>query len=615
MREPPPTRFSAESLGELRDRLATHDGMLSLPEARWLRDRATELQPPLQELRLGIIHTYTSDLLDPWLELAAAMHGMMLSTYHAPYGISLQEAESGSALIQHRPDVTVLLLQRQDLHPGLGQPLASLTPDEQATLRQATLDRLRGLLGQFRNQPIGHLVITLLPAIVAPGLGRFDSQSERSEAYWWAQLKSELGAMARETLRATSFLDLDLLMQDIGRRNFFDLRFWYSAQYPFSNTAALGLAQQIAGIGAGLKSPKAKVIALDADNTLWGGVIGEDGLHGIRLGPEYPGNLYLAFQRRLLDYQQRGFILVLCSKNNAADVDQVLDEHPHQLIRHEHLAARRVNWQDKPENLLALAQELNLGLDSFVFVDDSAHECAAVRHRFPEVEVVQVPAKPLLVPFCLEAVARLEVLALTAEDQAKTQMYAQERQRRRLQQAADASGTQVEDYLASLQMVMRVGFDDGNHVPRLAQLTQKTNQFNLTTRRYDEQQIRTWIDADDRLVSHFSLSDTFGDSGIVGLALWRLMDDGQAELDSFLMSCRVIGRRAEQAFLRAQLEKLSEKGVREIVADFIPTAKNAPVRDFLPEQGFVQGDDGRFRLDLRNISASPADVPITIKVS
>ena len=305
----------------------------------------------------------------------------------------------------------------------------------------------------------------------------------------------------------------------------------------------------------------------------------------------------------------------MCSKNNPDDVDQVLDEHPHQIIKHEHLAARRVNWQDKPQNLLALAEELNLGLDSFIFVDDSAHECAAVRHRFPEVEVVQVPTKPLLVPFCLETVARLEVLALTAEDRAKTQLYAQERQRKQLQQAIGESGTQMEDYLISLQMAMRVGFDDGNQVARLAQLTQKTNQFNLTTRRYDEQQIRALIEADDWLVSHFSLADIFGDSGIVGLALWRLMDSGQAELDSLLMSCRVIGRRAEQAFLQAQLEKLVAKGVHEIVADFIPTAKNAPVRDFLPEQGFRQGEDGRFRLDLRNGMPERAPIPIAVKVS
>ena len=172
-------------------------------------------------------------------------------------------------------------------------------------------------------------------------------------------------------------------------------------------------------LGVVLKFPKAKVIVLDADNTLWGGIIGEDGIDGIALGSDYPGNAFLQFQRRLLDYQQRGFILALCSKNNAADVDQVLKQHPHQLLRDEHFAARRVNWLPKPDNLVSLAEELNLGLDSFIFVDDSDHECAAVRQRLPQVEVVRTPSRPIDIPGCLEHVSRLEVLSLTAEDMVK----------------------------------------------------------------------------------------------------------------------------------------------------------------------------------------------------
>jgi FkbH-like protein len=320
------------------------------------------------------------------------------------------------------------------------------------------------------------------------------------------------------------------------------------------------------------------------------------------------------FQRRLLDYQQRGFILALCSKNNPADVDQVLKEHPHQLLRDQHFAAQRVNWLPKADNLVSLAEELNLGLDSFVFIDDSEHECAAIRHRLPQVEVIQTPARPLDVPTCLEHVARLEVLSLTAEDLAKTELYAQERRRRDSRLRAESDSTDQRDYLASLEMKMRIGLNDSAHVARLSQMTQKTNQFNLTTRKYDEHQMQAFILGVDWVVAHFSLADVFGDSGIVGLALFRSMTPEQAELDTFLMSCRVIGREAESAFLHAVLRRLAGQGINEVVADYMPTAKNGLVKDFLPAQGFTKSGDGRYRRDLRLEPPEPESAfPISVE--
>jgi FkbH-like protein len=349
--------------------------------------------------------------------------------------------------------------------------------------------------------------------------------------------------------------------------------------------------------------PRAKVIALDADGTLWGGIVGEEGIDGIALGPDYPGSAYLAFQRRLLDFQQRGFVLAICSKNNPGDVDEVLRNHPHQLLREEHFAAMRVNWQPKPDNLMALAEELNLGLDSFVFVDDSAHECAAVRERLPQVEVVQVPKRPTDVPGCLDHVARLEVLSVTAEDRAKTSMYAQERQRRSILRSAAAAFDSSASFLEKLRMRMTISLQPLHHSSRLTQLTQKTNQFNLTTRRYDEQRMRAFIEAPDVLVADFSLADVYGDSGIVGLAIARFVGKDIAELDTLLMSCRVIGRCAGEAFVEAVLRRLQELGVRLVKAAFLPTAKNQLVSGFLPGQGFVAAGGQEW---VRDLVAQPA---------
>jgi FkbH-like protein len=603
------------NLGELRAAVVRSGLALSLPQAQRLAAHAETLESAAPPLRLGIIHTYTSDLLDPWLALAGALQGVKVHIYHAPYGLALQEAHAHSGLVAHKPDLTLLLLQREDLHPDLARPLGGFDPEQQDELRREVRERLLGIVAQFRAHPVGQLVITLLPSALAPGLGVYDAQSERSESAWWARLKADVAQGLRESVRASLFLDLDEVLQHLGRASFFDRRYWYSARFPFTTEGAREISRRVVGLGAISKFPRAKVIVLDADNTLWGGIIGEDGMNGIALGPDYPGNTFVDFQRRLLAFQQRGFILALCSKNNPADVDQVFAEHPHQVLQDRHFAARRVNWLPKVENLVALAEELNLGLDSFVFVDDSPHECAAVRHGLPQVEVIQTPERPVDIPGCLDHVARLEVLSLTAEDLAKTDLYAEERQRRESREVAESTGTGLQEYLASLKMRMRVGLDESEQVARLSQLTQKTNQFNLTTRRYDEQQIQELIRDPSWVVAQFSLADVFGDSGLVGLALFHIVSPQSAELDTFLMSCRVIGREAESAFLEALLRHLAGRGVAEVLARYESTKKNDLVKDFLPEQAFEKCADGRYRRDLRKVPPKGESAfPITIEL-
>lgn len=605
----------SSSLADLRAALASWDAALSLPQAQLLATHAAGLCATPQPLRLAVVHTYTSDLLDPWLGLAAALAGMSLHTYHAPYGLALQEAQAGSPLVAYRPDITLLLLQRTDLHPDLASPVVGLSASQRTALRAACLAWVQEVVGAFRAQPVGQLLLTLLPSPAEASLGVYDAQAEASEAAFWSALKSDIGAWLRSSSPATLLLDLDEVAHAVGRRHFFDRRYWYSARYPFSAVAARQVAQRVVAIGSVLKTPRAKVLVLDADNTLWGGIVGEDGPDGIALGPDYPGNAFVDFQRRILDFQQRGLILAMCSKNNPADVDQVLGTHPHQLLRDAHFAAKRVNWLPKPDNLMSLAQELNLGLDSFIFVDDSDHECAAVRARLPMVEVIQVPRRPTDVPSCLDAVARLEVLALTAEDLSKTQMYAQERQRREFSEGMAQGAGGAGDYLARLKMKMRIAIGARAHLARLSQLSNKTNQFNLTTRRYAEHQVLSFIEDSSWVVADFSLADVFGDSGVVGLAMWRLTSPACAELDTFLMSCRVIGRQAEAAFLHALLRRLVERGVTEAVADYLPTPKNELVRNFLPEQSFTLGDDGRWRRNLLALPPQPAtDFPIEVSL-
>lgn len=597
----------ASTRAELLQALGSKKPVLALSDVNRLAQLLRSFDEQRQGLSTAILRTYTTELLKPYLTFESLLQGFDLDLYEAPYGSLLQELQSGSGLMEQKPDVVYFLLRWEDLEPALRMPVMSLSNDERRKLADSVIDNLCAILNAFRQAMQSLLVVSMLPRMSGPELGNYDAMAAESEAAFWTNLKIRLAVKLRE-LPGVVLDDIDCLINQIGKSHIFDHRLWHTSRYPFTLEGSQALARRMMTYPVLLKKPKVKCIVLDADNTLWGGIIGEDGIDGIKLGPEYPGSVYAAFQRRLLDFQERGVILAMCSKNNAEDVLEVLRERPHQILKEHHFAARRINWRPKPANIRDIAQELNLGLESFLFVDDSPHECLSVMRELPEVTVIRVPENVIDLPFCLDEVAALETLGFTEEDRQRTDMYAQERQRREL---AETSGS-LEDYLKSLGMVMTVGFDDSRHVQRIAQLTQKTNQFNLTTRRYTEPDIQRYIDDPNRLVAHFSLMDIFGDSGIVGVALIDGLETAVAEIDTFLMSCRVIGREAETAFLNTLLELLQDHGVRRVKASYIPTQKNGMVKDFWPRQHFSQEAEGHFSLDLSQWSAAD-DLPIIIK--
>jgi len=612
----PNNHFATQTRKALKEQAFNWSKNFSLPEAHALVRRLNETEPPEKEFRLGIIHTYTSNLLDPWLHFHAVIQGINLKTYHAPYGLNLMESQKDSCLHAHAPDMILFMLTLEDIHPEFSNPDSSLHLNQINILFEEAVKRILEILAMFRANTSARIVLTLLPPVMPPALGIFDAQSEHSENLWRASLKKQLVDALNNALESTLFFDMDQILADIGRFHFFDFRFWYASRFPFTSLAANEFARRLVNLMAISVYPRAKVIALDADNTLWGGIIGEDGINGISLGPEYPGNTYVAFQRRLLDLQKRGFILALCSKNNTEDVHEILDSHPHQILRRHHFAAERINWLPKIDNLVSLAGELSLGLDSFIFVDDSSHECDIIRSRLPQIEVIQTPSKPVDIPMCLEQIARLEILSLTEEDALKTQLYAQEKQRKQFKQNTNALGGDLNSYLASLKMKMCIEIDSRKNIARLAQLTQKTNQFNVTTRRYSEQQILDFTESNQWTVSSFTLSDIFGNSGIVGLALFHKLTDEAIDIDNFLMSCRVIGRSAESAFLYAMLDYFAEMGITQVTATYIPTQKNNLVADFFNRHGFTpENETGHYK---RNLSASPLDrnlfPPIEIEI-
>ena len=345
-----------------------------------------------------------------------------------------------------------------------------------------------------------------------------------------------------------------------------------------------------------------KCIVLDLDNTLWGGVLGEEGVSGIKIGGDYPGKAFSFFQKSLLQLSQIGVILTVCSKNNENDVLEVWSKNPFILLKKEHFAAYRINWQDKASNIKELANELNIGLDSFVFVDDNPTERELIKQMLPMVAVPEFPSQPYELPLFFKQLVDdyFKVYSITEEDKKKTEQYKANAARVQAQHSFADFGA----FLASLNIQITIEAANEFNIPRIAQMTQKTNQFNLTTKRYTDADVKEFL-ASGWKIWCISVADRFGDNGITGC----IMINGD-EIENFLLSCRILGKGIEKAFIKKIMSLLKENGITSVKAAYLPTAKNVQVVDFYERCGFscvVQNEDNSKSY---NIDLDTADLEI-----
>lgn len=417
------------------------------------------------------------------------------------------------------------------------------------------------------------------------------------------RLNSELrGAMPAQSY----FVDLAQATGHIGRREAYDPRRYYWTKQPFSETGLAFLARHIwSGLRATLLGPK-KVLVVDLDNTLWGGVVGETGPLGIELGESPDGEAYLALQRYIDGLHGRGVVLAVASKNNIDDAREPFLSNPNMLLGLDHFAAFKASWEPKSVMLEEIAADLRLGLDSFVFLDDNPAEREQVRQALPMVTVPELAAEPAEFLRTLVAESAFESVGLTETDQQRNASYQQEVERR---QAQTQTGS-LEDYLRSLEMTATIAPIDDASLTRVAQLIGKTNQFNLTTHRHSREKVETLVAKDRSVTFCLSLADKFGDYGIIAVLLAVPDDDNDRSLriDTWLMSCRAIGRSVEQLVFNHLLKTAKSLVFDELIGEYIPTPKNKPVEALYPGLGFTGcGDDAdrqKFRLDIN--SAKPA---------
>jgi len=546
----------------------------------------------LPELRIAVLRNIMLEPIEPYLRYAALEIGYNARVTFGEYDHVFQEAVGGAGLFADKLDCVLVFTYLETLSRNLSRDFAALTPDQVEDEINRIEVYIDAILAGLSRQTDGLILWHSFEMPINPALGILDAQVARGQAASIRRLNDYLQAKLRETPNAY-LVDLNLMVARLGARHWYDLRYWHIGRAPYTREAL----REIAGEDFKFIRPRLgknkKCLVLDCDNTLWGGIVGEDGLAGIKLGKTYPGSPFYEFQQEILHLYHRGIIIALCSKNNEADVWEVFRNHPDMLLKEDHIAAARINWQDKASNLRELAVDLNIGLDSMVYVDDSEFEAGLVRSELPEVAVIRLPPdRSVEYASLLAGCGYFDTLTLSGEDKKRGEMYRAEAGRKKLQ----AEATDLESYYASLEMVVDVHLADDFAVPRIAQLTQKTNQFNLTTRRYSEAEIQKLRAADAADVLYLKLSDRYGDSGIVGACILTYAE-GQAVFDSFLLSCRVLGRGVEEVFLAHALRLAQRRGCHLAVGEYCRTSKNEHVKLFYARQGFQEIDAVSQRAD------------------
>jgi FkbH-like protein len=552
--------------------------------ASFLVSRFEQLRPKVDFLRyrLAILRSFTVEPIVPLLRAATFSAGIELAVHTSDFNSYVQEiVDPESPLYSFAPDAVVLAVQCRDVAPELWRDFADLSSDQVKTVVARVISDFRSWVGSFRARSNAHLIIHNLeqPPDLAGGI--FDHETATSQSAAIQQVNRQLRVAATECRGGLYILDYDALVARHGRALWHDERKWLTVRLPIATQNLSHVAKEWLRFLHPLTGKIAKACVVDLDNTLWGGNIGEDGINGIKLGTEYPGAAFRDLQRVLLDLHRRGILLAVCSKNNHDDAMDALQNHPGMLLRPNHFAAMRINWTDKAQNLREVASELNIGVDALAFLDDNPIERQQVQIQLPEVHVIDLPHDPMQFAHIVRECPVFERLAISDEDQQRGAMYQAQSEREQVEQSLPSR----EDFYRSLQQEAEIGPATKATLTRIAQLTNRTNQFNLTSRRYTEQQILEMISAPGCHCFCIRLRDRFGDNGLVGVAITR--QQGEAcEIDTFLLSCRVIGRTVETAFLSFLADHSRKQGARRIQGWFLPTKKNAPARGFYANNGF-----------------------------
>ncbi|MEL7535594.1 MAG: HAD-IIIC family phosphatase [Pseudomonadota bacterium] len=548
------------------------------------RYRALNDDAGAAELRVAFLGNHTLDPLQRATTVMIDALGVPVRSIVGAFDQHFQELlDEQSQTRQFEPNAIVLSLSLRYLAPKLVYGNGVVDPQ---TIGEE-IDRVVDIVSQWAALALANSSAALYvcnftrpPAI---RFGPADTALASGEQFIYATLNHRLSAITATEPRL-NVIDTHHAAASAGIAGGWNPRMYHLAKIEWDSGATLHMAKLIGRACRAQVRPARKCLVLDMDNTLWGGVLGEEGPQGIKIGNGDPtGEAFSAFQSAALDMKARGVVLAACSKNNLADVEEAFRVRDDMPLKLDDFAYRAINWEPKNKNIVAIAQALNIGTDSLVFIDDNPVECELIRQTLPEVLTLQLPSDPSILADFLYDLPDFDKLRLTAEDARKTEQYAENFKREELQKSVG----DLDTFLESLDTRVEIAQAATSDVARVTQLFTKTNQFNVTTIRYSTTDVESFIAAEDTALYTIRAADKFGDLGLIGVCLLRLKN-GAAAIDSFVMSCRALGRGIETAATNlVKAQAFTERGVTKMTARYLPTKKNKPAVDFFERQGFT----------------------------
>ncbi|MEO6195463.1 MAG: HAD-IIIC family phosphatase [Thermoanaerobaculia bacterium] len=582
-------RAVAEALAKAPDSAALQGAILPLDLEKLtsndvsLLSRTLQARPEAPDVRLGYLANFTLDPLPRWVDLHFAREGWRAAHYVGGFGQYVQEVlGENTGLAAFSPDLVLLALSLRQLRPEAWAAFAALSAAERRDLKEDVASHVESWALAALERTPATLLVANFPVPAQPAFGVADLNTEYGETEFFLDLNLDLLRRFKGHPRVQIF-DLDRLASRFGKDRVLDRRMYYLAKMEWSPAFLGCVAAELVRHARAARAQARKCLVLDLDNTLWGGVVGEEGPAGVKIGPGDPeGEAFLDFHHRLKALQAQGVLLAVCSKNNLDDVTELFDSRPEIPLRLADFAAVEISWEPKHEGLKRIAAALNIGTDSLMFMDDNPAEVSLIQQMLPEVKSVLLPPDPAEYVAVIDRLTDFERTTVLEEDSRKTAQYRENREREALRTASGELGT----YLASLRTELAITRARREDLPRIHQLFTKTNQFNLTTQRYTPSEVERFIASPICELWVVRGRDRFGDLGAVGIVLLR-RDGRVVYIDSFLMSCRAMGRGIETAIMNHVKHRLlDEPGHLELRGRYLPTAKNKPVETFYEDQGF-----------------------------
>ena len=551
-----------------------------------------------KSIKIALLSSFTANGIKEVLSVKCNELGINCDFYAGRYNQYSQEIlGKNSGLHKFKPDLAILFIDARSIFGNNYLVPYGMDDKQRKTFAEEKLQEIKSLAEKLKLNSKAKILLHNFEAPAFSPLGIL----ENKQKFGFVESIEALNSGLRDAFkndRQVFVFDYNAFCSRIGKDNIIDYKMYYLGDMKLNLQYIPELCNEYIAYIKPLMSLAKKCIILDLDNTLWGGIIGEDGLEGIKLGPTPEGRPFMEFQQYLLSLFNRGVVLAINSKNNYDDVMGVFRKHPHMALKEEHFAAMQINWNDKIENMKAIAEELNIGTDSFVFIDDDKANRQMVREAFPEINVVEMPEDHSLYLRTLMGINDFNTLQITEEDRKRGHMYVQQRKRTEFQK----SSINLAEFLKSLNMAVTAEKANKFSIPRISQLTQKTNQFNMTTKRYAEEDIKKLAEDKNFLVFSVKVEDKFGDNGITGAAIVKKGRDAW-NIGTFLLSCRIIGRKVEETLLAYIAREAKKAGANKITAEFIPTKKNSAAKGFYKRSGFnivkKENDKEVWEYDLR----------------